>query len=347
MAKELLLYGPVFNFSAASLIDEIEEAKGDEIVLRINSEGGSPEDSWGIIAKFEEHAKDKKIKVDGIAHSMLAFFLTYVPKGNVTALDVSSFMFHRAGFPDFLEKDSDFMTQARIDNLNHINGKLRAALEAKVDVDKFKEITGVSMDELFSMEGRVEANLTAEEALEVGLVDEIKVITPEQNSEIQALMYKVAAKGAGIEPKKEETPKPKKEEKPASQSKNKQNYKDMSIEALKSENPELYKEVLAEGTVQEKDRVGAWMAYYAIDPEAVTKGIKGGDILSETAKAEFAIKGISAEALKKVKKDSNGEVQTEEVTDEEKTEKEKATAEFEKSVDKSLGLDKKEEEKKS
>ena len=345
MAKELLLYGPIFDFSAAAIIEEMEEAKLEDIIMRINSEGGGPEPTWGVIAKFEEHAKGKSIKVDGKAHSMQAFFLAYVPKGKVTALDVSSFMFHRAGFHDFLESDPTFMTQAMVDNLNHINGKLREALEAKIDVVKFEKITGVSMDQLFSMEGRVEANLTAVEAQEVGLVDEIKVITPEQNAEFQASMYKVAAKGAGIDTpdkiEKKHKPKPKND----ISSNNQTKYKDMSIEALKSENPELCKELIKEGAAEEKDRVGAWMAYYAIDPEAVTKGIKGGETLSETAKAEFAVKGMSAEALKKVKDDSKGEVETKEITDEEKTEKEKATAEFEKSVDKNLGLEKKEDKK--
>ncbi len=344
--KEILLYSIIFDFTAEELINSIEEAKSQDIVLRINSNGGSVEDAWGAIAKFREHTKGKKIKVDGVAKSMAAHFLSYTD--DVEVLDVTSLLYHRASFPTFIERDPELMTEDRVNRLKEINDDLRAALEAKVDVEKFEKIGGVTMDELFSTDGIVDVTFTAEEAKEIGIANKINKITPEAIEEIESITLKIAATSLGIDykqPKKDKPTSETPEKNPTSKPNKKLNYKDMSIEALKLENPELYKEIIKEGTVQEKDRVGAWMAFYAIDPEAVAKGIKDGDILSETAKAEFAVKGMSAEALEKVEKDSNGDVETKEVTDEEKTEKEKVIAEFEKSVDKDLGLGKKEEEK--
>ncbi len=344
--KEILLYSVIFDFTAEELINSMEEAKAQDIVLRINSNGGSVEDAWGVIAKFKEHSKGKKIKVDGVARSMAAHFLSYAEE--VESLDVTSLTYHRASLPSFIERDPDLMTEERKERLKEINDDLRAALEAKVDVAKFEKIGGVTMDELFSMDGVVDVTFTAEEAKEIGIINKINRITPEATAEIESKTMKIAAAANGIdykESKKHIKPNPEKEQTTTSESNSKQNYKDMSIEALKSENPELYKETIEEGSAQEKDRVGAWMAYYAIDPEAVTRGIKDGGTLSETAKAEFAVKGMSAEALAKVKKDSKGEVETKEVTDEEKTEKEKATAEFDKAVNKNLGIEKKEDKK--
>lgn len=348
MAKELLLYSSIWDFIVSDLIEKMEEAKAEDIVLRINSVGGGVEDAWGAIAKFEEHAKDKKIKIDGKAFSMAAFFAAYAE--DVEALDVSTFIFHRAGFSPWFERDPELMTEELWARVNKINAKLRTALEAKVDVEKFEEVTGVTMDELFSNEQRVNAELTAEEALEVKLINKITPITPEVSAQIESKTMKIAAEANGLkytEVKKEpESKKPSKttDYKPT----NKLKYKDMSIDKLKAENPDLYKDICEEAVTAEKDRVGAWMAFIDVDKEAVIKGIKEGEALSQTATAEFARKSMSVEALDKVKKDSKEDVETGKPTEKEKTEKEEEVSAFKKDVEKNLGLkkEKKEEDKK-
>ncbi len=337
MAKEVLVYGQIFEFTAANAIREIEEAKGEDLTMRINTDGGSPEDGWGLVAKFGEFEGKKIIKIDGKAHSFGAFFPVYADKA--TALDVSTFLIHRAGFPSVLEQDPVFMNKTRVDQLNNINTKLRTALEAKIDVDKFQKITGLSIDDIFSMEGRAEALLTAKEAKEIGLIDEVTIITPKQSVEIQASMYKIAAQGSGVEPKKQAPASKKHKEKPKSNSNNNSNYKDMSIEALKSENPDMYKEILEKGRAAEEDRIGAWMAFESVDPEAVAKGIKSGEVVSAKTMAEFAAKAMSPEALNKLKKESTGDIKTDEPTEEEKTEKEKEITAFANDVKKDLGIE--------
>lgn len=348
--KEILLYSIIFDFTAEELINSIEEAKAQNIVLRINSNGGEVESSWGAIAKFREHAKKKKIKVDGVARSMAAHFLSYAD--DVEVLDVTSLTYHRASFPTFIERDPELMTEDRVNRLKEINDDLRAALEAKVDVEKFEKIGGVTMDELFSTDGIVDVTFTAEEAKEIGIANKINKITPEAIAEIESKTLKIAASSVGIDYKqpKEDKPSAKTpDKKPESKSTSNQNYKDMSIEALKLENSEVYKEVIEKGIAKEKDRVSAWMVFNDIDAEAVAEGIESGEELSQKATAEFTKKGMSAEALTKLEKESKGTVETEEEKEKKETPEEKKTLEeisaFEQDVNSSLGRKEKEEEK--
>jgi len=345
MPKEILLYNFIFDFTAEELIGKMEEAKAEAIVLRINSGGGNVEDAWGTIAKFKEHTHAKTIKVDGIANSMSAFFLAFAE--DVEALNVSSFTLHRASFAPFLEMDHDFMTVEKRERLDEINSQLRAALEAKIDVPKFEEITGVTMDELFSMDDQIDVRLTAAQAKEVGLINKVTQITPEVSAAIRSKTLKIAATTAGIEYKEEKAPKAKKEIKKPEQNSNHQPKSDtMDLETLKSENPDLYKEIFAKGVTAEKDRVGAWMAFNDIDPVAVSEGIKEGEAISATVTAEFARKAMSPEVLARIEKDSADKVETDKPEDKEETEKEKKVAAFEKEVRSEVGLETKDKKEK-
>ena len=50
MAKEILLYKPVNTDSAIEVVNALEDARVEDIVLRINTSGGGPEDMYSIIA---------------------------------------------------------------------------------------------------------------------------------------------------------------------------------------------------------------------------------------------------------------------------------------------------------
>lgn len=323
MAKEILLYSSIYSYSAEQFITAMEENKNNDVVLRINTNGGGPEDGFGMIAKFAEHKKSKKIKVDGKAYSMGLFFLAY--SDDVEALDVTEFLAHRAAYPQWFEK-SEYMTEALWDNLNRINSNLRSALEAKIDVAKFEKLKGVKMDDIFSNKSRVDVFLSAEEAKEIGLIDRIVKITPEKKSEIESHMLRIAAEYNGISVSKE----------PVKTETNKS--KIMNLETLKADHPALYSQVKALGASEEKDRVGAWLAFVDVDPEAVSRGIKEGTSISQTAMAEFSRKAFSANALKGIEKDSPGAVKTDEVDSKVKTEKEKELEKFQAEVKAHLNL---------
>jgi ATP-dependent Clp protease protease subunit len=308
MAKELYLYSPIYDFVAQDLIAQMEENKTEDIVIRGNTPGGSVFSGWGIIAKMKEHEGNVLMKVDGSVASMGTFVLIFAQEAE--ALDVSKIHLHRADMYVNGPEDQAF--------LDGVNKDLKAKLTQKVDGAKFKEITGFTIDDLFDPEKKIEVWLSAKQAKAIGLIQRIVKLNP---SEITALnRFSIAANNP--------------EDKPNPQPTNTV----MTLEELKAKHPDLFAQVHALGVAKERDRVGAYMAFNTIDPEAVAKGIKEGSDLSATQMAEFAVKGMNAAALIKVKADSPKDVKLPEVKEEgEKTETEKELSVLEASVNKHLG----------
>lgn len=319
MAKEILFYNDFNSASAERFINALEDNAGNEIVVRLNSDGGSPEDAFGTIAKLSEHKGAKKLKVDGKAYSMAAFLISYFDK--VECLDVTEFLIHRAAYASWFENDANYMTPAMWENLDRINASLRKSLEAKIDVAKFEALKGVTLDEVFDNKTRVDVFLDASEAKEIGLVDEIKTITPEKKVEINAISMRLAAK-YNID----------KEIKEVNNNNSQKPSVAMTIEKLKADHPEVYTAAINAGVMQERDRVGAFLTFVDVDAEAVSKGIKEGSQLSATQMAEFTRKSFSKQALNDITVDAARTVETEEKETETVAPEAKALEDFKKSV---------------
>jgi ATP-dependent protease ClpP protease subunit len=328
MPTEVLLYGEIYSFRATDFINAVQRAGEDGLTVRINSGGGELDYGFGMVAKFAEFEGSKTVKVDGLAGSMAAFFTVYAD--NVEALDVSRFVFHRAAYPQWIENNTELFDESRRKSLEDANAKLRSALEAKVDASQWERITGVSIDEMFSMEGRIDVELDAEQAKELGIVNKINRITPTKRAEIDAKMLSVAEKFSGMKlaAKVEE-----KEDKPKTIVK-------MNIEKFKTEHPDIYAKVLKQGEEQERDRVSAWMAYVDIDAKAVTEGIEGGKGISQKAMAELSRKAFSKEALTATEKNNAPEVSTDEPTSKEKPKGTDELEAFRASYKSELGINK-------
>lgn len=295
MAKEILLYGGIYSWNVASIIEAIDSVKGSQIKLRVNTPGGSVLDAYGIIAKLKELANPPEIMVDGQASSMGAFLCCYFK--DVTALDVSEFTFHRAAYPSWIESDSRQFTQDMKDSLTRVNTDLRAAMESKINPDKWKSVTGFSLDEMFSLDSRIDITIDANQAKEIGLVNKVVNITPERKAEIDAANMQIAASFVRVVDTE------------ATGNKTTQTTKSaniMTIEKIKAEAPEVYAQIVKEGVMQERDRVGAWMAYVDVDADAVAKGIEAGDNISQKAMAELNRKMASAQMLNGIANDSTG-----------------------------------------
>lgn len=320
MAKELYLYSPIYDFVAEALIAQMEEAKGEDIVIRANTVGGSVFSGWGIIAKMKEHEGSVKVKVDGAVRSMGTFILVFANEAE--ALDVSRIHLHRADMYVNSPEEQKF--------LDDVNKDLRAKLSLKIDAAKLKEIKGVTIDELFDPTKRLELWLTAKEAKSIGLINKIVKLTPDEISAVNE-MFMVAA---------EHKSNPPADQPPSPETKPKNTV--MTLSEIKAQHPALYAEIMAagkkEGVEAERERVEAWMQFSDIDAEAVTKGIAEGKDLSIKQMAEFTRKGMNAKSLDNVKADNAKDVTTTEVTEKEKTDKEKAVASFESEVLANLGL---------
>lgn len=319
--KTILLYGSIDSYKArdfhsaiSSITDETEE-----VLLRINSPGGSPEYGWGMISMFNELKNPKRILVDGRAHSMGAYFLAYA--NDVESLDVSEFLIHRAAYPEWIESNPENFDDAMKGNLMRVNQSLEKALRSKIDVAKFEAIAGVKMKDIFSLDQRIDVFLSAKQAKEVGLISKITKLTAEMAADITEFAKAAESEHKIYIPKAAEVP-PTNFPKP---------NKTMTQAELKATHPELFASIQSDAVKQEQDRVGAWMAFIDVDPVAVAKGIKDGESMSQTAMAEFSRKAFAKQQVAAAAGDSAGAAPAEGVKTEEELKKEadaKATADF-------------------
>lgn len=331
MAKEILLYSNINNWSAEFFISEMEAAKDEDVVIRMNTNGGSPEDMWGMLAKTAERTKATKIKVDGRAYSAGALMLAY--SKDVEALSVSQFLIHRAAYASFLESDANFFTEDRKKSLKVINDASRAALEAKIDVAKFTAITGKTLEDIFSIDSRIDVVLTAKEAKEIGLINKIVQLTPQISAEIDSYYAIAASHDPNAQKPIAATPAPT----PAPIQNSNQNK--MTVEQLKTQHPDVFAQITANAVATERDRVGAWLAFAEADVKAVVEGVKKGENLSQTAMAEFAMKAFSAKQVAAIEGEATPVVTTG-AEAAPTTEYQKTLAKFEEETDKALGLKK-------
>lgn len=299
MPKEILLYNYYLsNYSVEALIEKLEAAIDDDVTLRVNCFGGEVFAAWGLFAKVKEHGS-VSMKVDGVAASGAGNLLLYAKY--VECLSVSRVMLHRANASVETESEKAF--------LNSVNVDLRKQLEMKVDADKFKTVTGYTIEQMFNPETRIDIWLNASQLKKLGLVSKVTQLTPTQEKEMASataelelqFAQKIAASLEGN---------------PTSENKDKSKNTDMTIEKLKAEFPAVYAAIVAEakkaGQEAEQARVKAWLAFAKIDAEAVQKGITEGKEMSIEVIAEFTGKAASAQALKNAEDDSAKGIKTEE-----------------------------------
>jgi ATP-dependent protease ClpP protease subunit len=293
---EVLIYGDINEYSAREFFERISEGDGKDITCRVNTDGGSIDFGWGMITKFMEMKGKKFLKNDGKAYSMGAFAFLYADDSEAT--DVAEFMFHRCGlrYTEW-EQDVNFFTPEDRARMERRNKSLRKAFEAKIDVQKFEEITGVTVDELFSMDGRPEVFLTAKQAKQIGLINRIVTITPTKTKEISAKLAEVEAKYVKPAPQAN---------KPEIKQQNSKN-KIMTIAEFKAEHPSIYADIVAQATAsateaavtKERDRISAWQHFSDVDPTAVKEGIASGKDMTQIQIIELTAKKMNPAAIAK------------------------------------------------
>ncbi len=312
MAKEIYLYSGLYNSSAMELMQAVTEMIGKDCTILENCYGGDVFATMGIQAKFKEHG-NVTVKVMGAAFSGGFNILMYAKK--VIALSTARFLIHRA--------DGYASTPEEKALLDSMNVDLKAQMSKRVDDSKLIAMKGVSMDALFNPETRIDLFLTAQEMKELNMVDEIEVLSPMEMKAHEELMFRVAANYT--EPKKIENP---------------TNIVMTTLAELKEKFPALYALAVADGVKAEKDRVGAVLVFAHLDMEGAKKIIASGEPMTATQMAEFSLKQLSPEALKKIEVDAAGKVITEEIAVTKEALAKKEVDVYEASVRASLGLDK-------
>ena len=335
MTHEVTLYGGIYTYSIERFIKAIGEAGDDPVIVRVNTDGGNPMDGWSAVARIRECVGKVTVKVDGRANSAGAFMLLYCDSSE--ALDVSTFVLHRASFGSYVEESVERFTEEMKAYLKIINDSLRKAMEARLNIEKFEKITGKTLDDLFSMESRIDVTLTAQQAKSIGLIDKIVKLTPEVRASIESKFSELgmAANLPTVAPAAKS---------PKTVIDN-PNPTTMTLEQFKNDHPEVYAEAIKAGVNQERDRIGAYMVYADVDLKRVQEGIESGEPLTAKAQAELNRQATTVEAKKDVKKDSPKDVPTDEPKEEPKAEDDKRTdeeikaeADFDKALNEELGI---------
>lgn len=301
MAKEITLYYGIYNWTAEALINKIEEHMGEELTMRVCSPGGDVFAAWGVCAKISEHG-NITMKLDGMSASAAGLMLPLYAK-RVESLDVTRGLLHRA--------NAYVSTPEEQKLLNDINADIRKKIEMRVTAEKFKKVTGATLDDLFNPETRIDIWLSAKQMKELGIVHKVNTLKP---AEMEATASAIVAASI-YEADVTEKPTPQPTQKPPTPTPTQtQKTKNMTLEELKTQNPTLYAQIVAEakkeGAKEERDRIGAWLAWVQIDAKKVVEGIKSGDVISQTIVSEFQVAALSTDRLEKLKRDSAGKVPT-------------------------------------
>lgn len=168
MKNLILLYFQIWDFIAMEFVQKLNEYEGEEATIRINSPGGNVFAGWGMIAAVKEFTGNLTVKVDGVAASMAAYIVLFCD--NVECVDVSRFMLHPAR--GYVENDDD---QKFLDDVNR---DLKAKMKLKFDEALFEDITGHSIDAMFSE--NLDIWIKAKDAKKLGMVSKINRLDPSE-----------------------------------------------------------------------------------------------------------------------------------------------------------------------
>lgn len=180
MPKPILLYTPIFSDTAESITNQIlEYEQGEEISFWLNTPGGTVNAGFTMLNALKENSNEFSTTTLGDADSFGFIFLLFSKYNK--AYDTSNFLLHRAA--SWWE---DVMNEDELKDIENRNKVIREKLEARIDKDKFKEVTGKTFDDIFSMDDRLDVRLDAKQAKEIGLIDEIITLDVARRQEIES-----------------------------------------------------------------------------------------------------------------------------------------------------------------
>ena len=148
-----------FGVEAGQFAKDLGEIKAGTIHVRINSPGGNVFDGIAIANAIKQHPAKAIIHIDGLAASIASIIA--LAGDEIIMAENAFFMFHEAwtvmvGSAEDLREEADL--------LDKIDGVIAKTYANKTSKDE-KEIKSLMSDETW---------LTAEEALEMGMVDRIE-----------------------------------------------------------------------------------------------------------------------------------------------------------------------------
>lgn len=292
MPKEILIYDDFDRWTAERIVKQISELDSD-FSIRLNTNGGSVIDTYAILNKLSEVEGGDTVHVDGRAFSMGAFFLPFFK--NRIGHNASQYMMHKAAYPSWYEPTTE--EQERLLEMNNL---LKAQMQAA-------GIKSELIERVFKSDVREDVFLTAQEALEAGLLTEIRELKVSERKSLQAKFYaEMAAHYSEIPQAKQEKI-------------NTPNI--MNLQELQAKYPELYAKAKADGVNAERKRVTDLLGFVKAEENTsrarAIKAIKDGeDVGSITAEmvlllnAEARTTSMEEENLPPVGEDPKGSAPT-------------------------------------
>lgn len=251
---EIMVYGDISDYwgevSSSEFKRELDRLGNvNNLTIRINSNGGSVTSGWAIYNVLKQHKAFKTVYVDGIAASMGAFIA--MAGDEILMSNAGLLMIHKPwgiamGEAEELRQEAD-----TLDKMFNIAVKIHA------------ERTGTSEDEVREMMTKT-TYLDAEEALELGFIDEIIEYDGEDTElDTDSNMLHIAGEKLSIEKllnKKELMQKISEigfMKQKNIKSSNEGDEKLMNLQELKEKYPDIHKQAKDEGVAEERARIQA------------------------------------------------------------------------------------------
>lgn len=249
---EIMVYGDISDYwgevSSSEFKRELDRLGNiNNLSIRINSNGGSVTSGWAIYNVLKQHRAFKTIYVDGIAASMGAFIA--MAGDEILMSNAGLLMIHKPwgiamGEAEELRQEAD-----TLDKMFNIAVKIHA------------ERTGTSEDDVRDMMTKT-TYLNAEEALELGFIDEIIEYDGEDTElNTESNMLHIAGEKLSIEKllnRKELMQKISEigfMKQKNIKSSNEGDEKLMNLQELKEKYPDIHKQAKDEGITEERARI--------------------------------------------------------------------------------------------
>ena len=162
MMPEILIYGPIgmgYGITATEVIDQLADAGGADVLVRINSGGGSFSEGPAIYNALAGYSGTINTEVDGIAYSMASLILQSGKTRRMaenSVLMVHGSQYSAEGSAEEMRKTADMMDV-------HTSAMIKAFTARGISADTVKGWLTDGEDHYF----------TANQALSAGLIDEV------------------------------------------------------------------------------------------------------------------------------------------------------------------------------
>ncbi len=292
---EIMVYGEICDYkwfendvTATDFDKAIKKAKADgaeKLNIRINSPGGYVYQAVAMRSMLEAAAKDMDVyvNIEGLCASAATMLCCVQGVKKVSIAKGSEFMIHNP-MTGIWGNYNDLMKEAE-----HL--KAMADSCAKMYADK----TGKTVEEMQSLMD-AETWYTAEQAVEAGFADEIygtpaAACAGNNDMEMMRMMYAHIPETIIVSNAEPDTAGDAAENKKSEQEEQEMNYKDITAEALREGNEELYNSIMSAGAKAERERINEIdeltpAGYEQMAAEAKENGTSAMDFHKAIIKAE-------------------------------------------------------------